>query len=245
MNILSKMIASEQIPHALLFMGARGAKLEEAAKQFAIDLVGKHPHPDVHEYFPEGKTGMHPISNLRKLTDEVGFFPYQAKWKLFIVHEAERMLPTSSNALLKTFEEPTGRTVIVLLSHHPEKMLLTILSRCQKIEFPSSQVVRHKILDVLARKESLDILEEDEEIDALLETVLLWYRDRMLLSMNGQERYLTYPDYREQIKQTPFVPLDRVEKALAQMQLGCERSMKLPTCLEVLFYQLNFFTISW
>lgn len=239
MNILSKMIASEQIPHALLFVGARGAKLEEAAKQFAIDLVGKHPHPDVHEYFPEGKTGMHPINNLRQLTKEVGFVPYQAKWKLFIVYEAERMLPTSSNALLKTFEEPTSRTVIVLVSHYPEKMLPTILSRCHKIEFPSSlERPKHKILEVLAGKETLEGLEESKEIEELLETVLLWYRDRLLLNVKGGEHYLSYPEYREQIKQTPFVPLDRVEKALAQTRLGAARSMKLSTCLEALFYQL-------
>lgn len=233
------MIASERIPHALLFSGARGAKLAEAARQFAIDLIGKHPHPDVHEYFPEGKTHMHPIQNLRKLTEDIGFVPYQAKWKLYIVHEAERMLPTSSNALLKTFEEPTKSTIIVLLSHHPEKMLPTILSRCQKIAFPASQTrVQHKILEVLAGKESLETLEEGEP-DALFETILLWYRDRMLLNVQGGEHYLTYPEYQEPIKQTPFISLDKVEKALEQTRLGCERSMKLSTCLEALFIQLN------
>jgi len=240
MNLLSKMIASEQIPHALLFVGARGAKLDEAAKQFALDLVGKYPHPDVHDYFPEGKTGMHPIQNLRTLTNEVGFVPYQAKWKLFIVHEAERMLPTSSNALLKTFEEPTARTIIVLLSHHPEKMLPTILSRCHKIEFPAEQEkVRHKIVEVLAGKASITDLEDSGQLDELLETVLLWYRDRMLLNMQGGEHYLSYPEYQEQVKQTPFIPLDRVEEALAQTRLACERSMKLTTCLEALFYKLG------
>lgn len=240
MNILSQMIASKQIPHALLFTGRRGAKLDEAARQFASDLIGKHPHPDVREYFPEGKTGMHPIQTLRKLTEEVGFVPYQAEWKVFIIHEAERMLPASSNALLKTFEEPSKRTVIVLLSHHPEKMLPTILSRCRKVEFTApSGIVRHKILDVLAKRESVEVLEEGEPLDDLFETILLWYRDRMLLNMQGGEHYLAYPEYREHIQKTPFIPLDRVELALKQARLGCERSMKLSICLEALFYTLS------
>ncbi len=239
MNPLSKMLASGQIPHALLFTGPRGAELDEAAKQFAIDLVGKYPHPDIHDYYPEGKTGMHPISVLRQLAIEVGFVAYQAPWKLFIIHEADRMLPTSGNALLKTFEEPTEKTVIVLLSHHPEKILPTILSRCQKIDFPTSQEKpKHKILDILSGKEGIDSLEEEQDIDALLETVLLWYRDRMLLTLEGCEKFLSYPDYRDHIQNTPFIPLEKVERALSQTRLGLERSIKLSTCLEALFNQL-------
>ncbi len=239
MNSLSQMISSRQIPHALLFTGPRGAKLDEAARQFAIDLVGQHPHPDVHEYFPEGKSEMHPIANLRKLTEDVGFVPYQAEKKLYILHEAEKMLPTSSNALLKTFEEPTSKTVIVLLSHHPEKMLSTILSRCRLVNFPADpQKVKHKIIDVLAGKASLDSIEENQDNEEMLETILLWFRDRMLLEIEEGEAFLSYPDYRTSLQKAPLVPLERVEKALKQTRLGLERSMKLSTCLEAFFYKI-------
>ncbi|MCC5832613.1 MAG: hypothetical protein JJU12_06180 [Chlamydiales bacterium] len=239
MNALSEMVASERIPHALLFVGRKGAKLDEAARQFAVDLVGKYPHPDIREYFPEGKSGMHPIQTLRKLAEEVALVPYQAKWKIFILHDADRMLPTSGNALLKTFEEPAARTVIVLLTHHPERILPTILSRCQKMEFASAQEkVRHKVLEVLAGKEPIESLEEGERLDELFETILLWYRDRMLLNFQGGERYLTYPEYRTQIEKSPFIPLDHVEESLKQARLGCERSIKLSTCLEALLYKL-------
>lgn len=239
MNSLSHILTSGKIPHSLLLSGGRGAKLAEAAQQFARDLVGKIPHPDVHEYFPEGKIRMHPISHMRQLTDEAELVPYEGKWKIFIVHEADRMLPTSSHALLKTFEEPTKGTVIMLLSHHPEKILPTILSRCQKIELLGSQKrVEHKILEVLAGKASIETLDEDDQVDEMLETILLWHRDRMLLGMKGGEHYLTYPEYRESIAHSPFVPLEKVEKALAQVRLGIERSIKLTTCLEALFFQL-------
>ncbi|MCH9626489.1 MAG: hypothetical protein S4CHLAM2_01110 [Chlamydiales bacterium] len=240
MNLLSQMIASGQVPHALFFTGPKGAQLDEAVKQFAVDLVGKYPHPDVHDYFPEGKSDLHPIANLRKLTEDVGFVPYEAQKKLYIVHEAEKMLPTSSNALLKTFEEPTAKTVIVLLSHHPEKMLSTILSRCRVVNFPAETIqVKHKIIDVLAGNASLKSVEEGEQDhDELLETVLLWFRDRMLLEIEGGESFLSYPDYRTSLKKAPLIPLEHVEKVLAQARLGLERSVKLSTCLEALFYSI-------
>lgn len=236
MSRLAKIIASGKIPHAMLFCGKRDCKLQEVAKQFAVDLIGKHLHPDVHDYFPEGKTKMHAIQTLRGLTEAVGFVPYQAPYKLFFIHDAEAMLPTSSNALLKTLEEPTERTVIVLLSYHPEHLLPTILSRCQRLDFSSLQVVtvKHKIIEVLARKEPLESIEGDEQIEELLETIVLWYRDRMLIGIQGSEPYLSYPEYREEIAQTTPIPLDRLEKLLAQVRLGYERSIKLTTCLETL-----------
>lgn len=234
MNRLSEMIASEKIPHALLFTGG---DLADLAKKFALDLLGKYPHPDLREYFPEGKTGMHSIQTMRQLTTEVGLVPYQARWKLFIIYDADRMLPTSSNALLKTLEEPAARTVILLLSSHSERLLTTILSRCQKIDFPQKRErVEHKILEVLAGTAQVF---EDEDIEGLLKTVMLWYRDRFLLTLEGGETYLTYPEKRQAVEKTPYFPLERVEEVLKEIRLGLERSIKLPTCLEMLFYKLN------
>lgn len=235
MNCLVEMIASERIPHALLFSGG---DLSSVAKKFALDLLGKYPHPDLREYFPEGKTGIHSIQTIRQLTNEVAFVPYQAKCKLFIIYDADRMLPTSSNALLKTLEEPAARTVILLLTTHPERLLPTILSRCQKIAFPQkNQRVEHKILEVLAG--TAPLFDEDEDAEKLVETVMLWYRDRFLLTLKGGEAYLTYPEHRLAVEQTPFFPLERVEEVLKQVRLGLERSIKLPTCLEMLYYKLN------
>lgn len=228
----------DNIPHALLLSGPRGAPLAQEAIDFAIKLTGKHPHPDIHEYFPEGKTEMHPISTIRSLTSDVNLVPYSAPWKVFIIHDAERMLPTSSNALLKTLEEPSAHTCILLLSHHPEKLLPTILSRTQKRQIPAPpKTYTHPILRVLARQEPLSSLEEEDNIDELLETISLWYRDRLVLALKEGE--LTFPDYKQEIAATPFIPLDQVEKALADVRLAHARSMKLSTALEALFTQLD------
>ena len=143
---LAKMVKKETIPHSLLFAGPKGSGKAKASIQFAGDVICLHNphhrakiasgnHPDIHLFHPEGKTGIHSIDSLRGLTREVAMCPNEAHLQFFIIHDAERMLPTSSNALLKTFEEPTPRSVIILLSSKPSKLLPTVLSRCQKIDF--------------------------------------------------------------------------------------------------------------
>ncbi|MEZ5314691.1 MAG: hypothetical protein R3E91_00525 [Chlamydiales bacterium] len=242
MDILSDMIASNKIPHALFFVGTKEAQIEQKARQFAIALLGRYPHPDLHEYFPHGKANMHSIETLRNLAYEVGFVPYEAKWKVFIIYEADKMLLTSSSALLKIFEEPAKSTVIIIVSYYPEKILPTILSRCRRIDFIAPhKTSRHKILDVLAQKEPLESIEEGKELEELFEAVLNWYRDRLLLNIKGGERYLTYPDYHKHIQSASLFPIDYVEKALQEARMGLERSIKLLTCLEVLFYKLQIY----
>jgi DNA polymerase-3 subunit delta' len=84
---------------------------------------------------PEGKLGLHSIDSLRQFCEEVYLYPYEAKKKVFILHDADRMAPAGANALLKTFEEPAPDALIILVSSHPAALLDTILSRCLKVYF--------------------------------------------------------------------------------------------------------------
>ena len=143
---LNKMLEQRAIPHALLFTGGQETKLEEIAYEFAskallqslpqaeVKLKAK-THPDIHFFHPEGKTGMHSVQQMHQLTLEVSHNCSEAPFKFLIVRDAERCLPTSSNALLKTLEEPVSHSVILLLSTKPNKLLPTILSRCQRVVF--------------------------------------------------------------------------------------------------------------
>lgn len=134
---LESLIAHQKIPHALLFAGPAGVGKGMFAKQFAQKLVQSQneQHPDIHEYFPEGKSGIHSMETMRAFTEEVTLVPYMAPWKVFILYDAERMQAYSANALLKTFEEPSPRTVIILVTDSPESLLTTILSRCRLLQF--------------------------------------------------------------------------------------------------------------
>lgn len=145
---LTRMVSKRAIGHALLFAGPDGVgkslfawalaacvlKEYDPAKDHARKIAAGQ-HPDVHIYRSEGKLGLHSIQSLRQLSEEVYLPPYEASWKVFIIHDADRMLSYSANALLKTFEEPPPRTLMILLSRSQSALLPTILSRCCTLHF--------------------------------------------------------------------------------------------------------------
>lgn len=146
---LKRMIDKNRVPNALLFAGPDGVGKGLFAYAFAAAVIDplqrnrqkiiQHCHPDIHEYRPEGKLGIHPIEAMRRFKEAVFLSPLEANKKIFIIYDAERMLPTSANALLKTFEEPSLDALIILISSRPELLLPTILSRCQKSFFQKIQ----------------------------------------------------------------------------------------------------------
>jgi DNA polymerase-3 subunit delta' len=145
---LMRLITEKRVPHSLLFTGPSGIGKGLFAYAFAKSLIcsqdpdGKQRHkldqgihPDIWQYRPEGKLGAHSIDTMRAFSQEVYRPPYEAEWKFFFIHDADRMLSYGANALLKTFEEPAPQSVILLLSSHPEGLLPTVLSRCQRVRF--------------------------------------------------------------------------------------------------------------
>jgi DNA polymerase III subunit delta' len=140
---LERMLQEKTCTGTLLFKGLDGVGKGLFALEVAKELFGKehaakidkHIHPDLHLFYPEGKTGMHPLAAIQQLIDEMAFPPFEAPYKVFILHDAERMLPSSSNALLKTLEEPIDRALLILLTSSPEMLLPTILSRCRILTF--------------------------------------------------------------------------------------------------------------
>ena len=77
------------------------------------------------------------INSIRDLRRDASLSAFAAGWKVFIILEAERMNDEASNALLKTLEEPTPKTVLILTTSKRERLLPTILSRCQPVKFDS------------------------------------------------------------------------------------------------------------
>lgn len=147
-SYLRRLVDRGSVGNSLLFAGPDGIGKSLFAEAFAKliicndDPYGRHKakiesgnHPDIRIYRPEGKIGMHSIASMRQLSEEVYLAPYEADRKVFILHDADRMLPYSANALLKTFEEPALDTVIILVSSAPASLLPTVLSRCRTVHF--------------------------------------------------------------------------------------------------------------
>lgn len=338
---LLRMLKTGRMGHLLLFTGPAGVGKGLFAEVFAKAVVGTEglSHPDIRSYRPEGKLAIHSLESMRRLGEDLTQSPYASKRGVFIVYEADRMLPTSANALLKSLEEPHPSQMILLVSHAPHCLLPTIVSRCCRIPFqpvaeeeliPWLQQVHQKSLEeaskiaaeargsvakalklagggepperaillhglasgkmrtyqelrqwiaqlagtVESRREEreerlkqqqkeavADItalqrqsLEKEiegtaslhylEEVEELLRTILSWYRDMHLISLNGNRIQLIHRDQLHALEQAVqrglLLPLEKVEQSLADVRLAVARSSALSTSLEALFLTLGF-----
>lgn len=140
---LLRMAEQHSVPNTLLFYGPDGVGKSLFALALAELLMGPQhahklhsgTHPDLHTYTPEGKSSVHTMETIRALNDEVALPPFEAPVKVFIIHDAHQMLPSSSNALLKTLEEPSFHSYFILLTSSLDAMLPTIVSRSRKLPF--------------------------------------------------------------------------------------------------------------
>ena len=149
---LQRAIANNALAHAYLFSGQAGIGKKKTAFALAAAVnclnakpeggCGKCPscrkvetlgHPDVHVLVPDGDEIK--IDQIRQVQADFALKPFEGMKKVLIVDNAETMNPASSNAFLKTLEEPPGDALIILITAMPQSLLSTIRSRCQEIAF--------------------------------------------------------------------------------------------------------------
>ena len=154
---VERQMSSREVAHAWLLLGPAGSGKGAVAMAMAAALncsdqpgvgcgtcrtcerIGRGRHPDVHHVVPEGP--LIPVDVVREsIIPEAARSPFEGRYKVFVIEEAERMNPAAQNALLKTLEEPQEDTVFVLLSEREEELLETIRSRCRVVRLePVSQ----------------------------------------------------------------------------------------------------------
>ena len=99
-------------------------------------LVEAEAHPDIRYFSPEEKSTQVKVDQIRLLNEYISKSSQQGGYKVAIVHPAEAMNINAANALLKSLEEPSQKTLIILVVDQPGRMMATIRSRCQVIDFP-------------------------------------------------------------------------------------------------------------
>ena len=176
---LGNALRSGRIAPAYLFSGPRGTGKTSSARILARSLnclssEAPTPEPcgscelcrsiangtalDVIEIDAASNTG---VDNIRELIERSRFAPVQARWKVYVVDECHMLSTAAFNALLKTLEEPPPRVVFVLATTDPQRVLPTILSRCQRFDFrriPLDALERH--LTWIAGEEQIQITPE-------------------------------------------------------------------------------------
>ena len=170
---LKNAIVQNRIAHAYLFCGPRGTGKTSIAKIFAkmlncedesnkpcgkctnCKMVQNGSHPDIIEIDAASNNG---VDEVRNLIDKVKYAPMQGKYKVYIIDEVHMMTTGAFNALLKTIEEPPAHVVFVLATTEPNKVIPTIISRCQRFDFNKvSQKDIEKRLSIVCKEEKIEI----------------------------------------------------------------------------------------
>jgi len=152
-SVLEGAIKKQSIPHAILFSGTRGTGKTTLARIFA-KAIGTSDL-DLYEIDAASNRG---IDDVRELKEAVLTLPYESEHKVYIIDEVHMLTKEAFNALLKTLEEPPEHVVFILATTEEEKLLDTILSRCQVFRMHSpSRAVLAKVVTEVAKKEGFKL----------------------------------------------------------------------------------------
>ena len=163
---LENAIATNKIPNAMIFCGPRGVGKTTCARIFASE-INKHQNNDLaFNIFELDAASNNSVSDIRNLIDQVRIPPQTGKFKVFIIDEVHMLSQTAFNAFLKTLEEPPKHAVFILATTEKEKIIPTILSRCQIFDFKRIKPVEVKsFLISIAEKEKIKF--EEGAIDII------------------------------------------------------------------------------
>jgi len=157
--LLQCSLARGRLGHAYLFTGDQLDELELLARTLAKTLNCQKPikiggvatdccdeclscrkidhesHADIHWARPESKSRVITVEQMRNLMQQIQLKPTEAEYKVAVISGADRLNAQAANAFLKTLEEPPPKSVLILLSTEPSRILETILSRCLRLNF--------------------------------------------------------------------------------------------------------------
>ena len=174
--VIKNAIINNKVSHAYLFSGPRGTGKTTVAKILArlvncerlssdgkpcekcFNCINYLNSNDIVEIDAASNNG---VDEIRELIDKVNLVPSNAKYKIYIIDEVHMLTNQAFNALLKTLEEPPSHVIFVLATTDPQKVPLTISSRCQKFQF--SKIDDMCIVERLQKIVALEKINIDEE----------------------------------------------------------------------------------
>ncbi|MAZ55797.1 MAG: DNA polymerase III, subunit gamma and tau [Flavobacteriales bacterium] len=162
---LKNAIKNQQIAHAYLFCGPRGVGKTTCARIFA-KYVNSNTNSEYNIFELDGASN-NSVDDIRNLIDQVKIPPQIGKYKIYIIDEVHMLSKAAFNAFLKTLEEPPKHSIFILATTEKNKIIPTILSRCQIFDFNriTQNQITHYLMKI-AREENIEVNENTMQLIA-------------------------------------------------------------------------------
>ncbi len=174
---LKNAIATNKISHAYLFSGTRGTGKTTIAKIFAknvncmnlidgnacgkCEICTTENTDDIQDIIEIDAASNNGVDEIRELKNKIKLAPVLCKYKVYIIDEVHMLSTGAFNALLKTLEEPPSHVIFILATTEPQKIPITIISRCQRFDFKKLSIIDIKNrLKYIAEKEHINITDD-------------------------------------------------------------------------------------
>ncbi|MDH4120658.1 MAG: DNA polymerase III subunit gamma/tau [Deltaproteobacteria bacterium] len=269
-RVLQNAIRSNRLAHAFLFTGARGVGKTSSARLLAklwnclnpedtepcnacpncLEIT-QNASPDVVEIDAASNRG---IDHIRELRENVKFAPAKCRFKTYIIDEVHMLTLESFNALLKTLEEPPPHVKFILATTAPHKIPDTILSRCQRFDFP--RITLGAMTDYLAQVTAQEgITISRESLDVISRNAAGGMRDALtaldqVVSFAGRQvdhaqvlKILGLMDAQEALAMLAAVLTRRLDGALEAFASVVNRGHDLQTVLGTLLQEVKDLTL--
>lgn len=171
---LKNVIKNNKLSHAYLFTGPRGTGKTSSAKLFAkainclnnksgdacnecanCNSFNNNSNPDIIEIDAASNNG---VDEIREIKNKVGLVPSMSRYKVYIIDEVHMLSIGAFNALLKTLEEPPEYVIFILATTEPQKLPVTVISRCQRFDFKNiSKQNMKECLENVIKEENINI----------------------------------------------------------------------------------------
>jgi DNA polymerase-3 subunit gamma/tau len=200
---LKNAVEGNLISHAYLFSGPRGSGKTTLARILAKAVNCKNPkkgEPDntcaycleigqgkALDFVEIDAASNRGIDEIRDLKEGIRFAPARLKYKVFVIDEAHQLTKEASNALLKTLEEPPSHAIFILATTEANRMISTIVSRCQRFDFK-----KLNIKEIVGRLKDIALKEKVTIEDAALEVLAAHAEGSLRDAESLLDRVLTF-----------------------------------------------------
>jgi DNA polymerase-3 subunit gamma/tau len=265
---LQNEIAAGNVSHAYLFCGPRGSGKTSIARLFAKALNCEKPKNgepcnecgscleitqgnsiDLIEIDAASHRG---IDDIRELKEGIKFAPVKSKYKIFIIDECHQLSKDAANALLKTLEEPPSHAIFILATTESNKMIPTIVSRCQRFDFKKLQVSEIvEKLQFICKKEKVKAEEAAlslialnargsfRDAESLLDKCFNFTGEKAELTVESVKSLLGIVETGEVAKLVGMILKKETKEAVLFINSLNEQSVDLPEFAKTLVYYMH------